>query len=653
MKNKLISFVISVTMLITCFSAVNVFAAETNNEDNSLIPNVNELESINKGGEKISIAFKIGDSTLKINGENVTVTTPYEKNGTTLVPVRVITEAFGATVDWDDAEQKVTLTYGEVVIQIWIDSTKALVNNIELSLLLAPELTNDTTMVPLRFITENFGADVSYDDATESILVEKFVTESNGITDYSSILHNTEKEYVGDSYHGWSMKYSSAYNLSYRDFSGTLNLFKTDDENSTIAVMIYSTADKTESEIFEGVKDTLSEYTVMVQKEEKDASGNNYLYCEAKSSKDNIAQKILVKDSFVFTVIAIVSNDASSDDKNLAFDLTKSFDAYANSFSNVADLSEVKDNQRIFESKDFNFKASFPADIRDYSDPDKINEFVFQNIKSEGEGLIYTSVSIQSKDNESVSNWIENDYTYNKELYNPDYAQFSEIQSGTLAGNNTEYYTFTATSEDKSSIITVRDMYFELGDYVYNVAVRYDGKSESEAEKIIDSFEFSLLDKSKVGSLMITNILDSKTDFSVNSSVSFSASKNYLWRKPDADSISLYNPNNNFEINISLITGSTLMKAEDVVTNLSKNIVDEYTKLEEVRKCTLTQIGNTNGYIQVTKIKDNNNKIFMLEVSSFTFNKQTFYIVRFIPSIYYGSAAINELNEIVSSFKTK
>ena len=63
--------------------------------------------------EKIVISFKLGDSVLSINGNDVAVTTPYEINGTTLVPLRVITEAFGADVFWDEENYKVGVEIGD------------------------------------------------------------------------------------------------------------------------------------------------------------------------------------------------------------------------------------------------------------------------------------------------------------------------------------------------------------------------------------------------------------------------------------------------------------------------------------------------------------------------------------------------------------
>ena len=123
----------------------------------------------------VEISFRVGDSALSINGSVVEVETPYVVGiGTTLVPVRVISEAFGANVDWIEATETVTIDYEETNIILQIGNPIATVNGIELELLEAPQLTESGyTMVPLRFISENLGAEVGYDEATEAITVSK------------------------------------------------------------------------------------------------------------------------------------------------------------------------------------------------------------------------------------------------------------------------------------------------------------------------------------------------------------------------------------------------------------------------------------------------------------------------------------------------
>lgn len=124
--------------------------------------------------EKITIFFKVGDCILSINGKDVEVETPYVAGeGVTLVPLRVISEAFGAKVDWDGDTKTVSIGYGDKAVKLQIDNKIASVNDKESTLEEAPQLTeNGYTMVPLRFISETLGAEVNYDEETKGISVE-------------------------------------------------------------------------------------------------------------------------------------------------------------------------------------------------------------------------------------------------------------------------------------------------------------------------------------------------------------------------------------------------------------------------------------------------------------------------------------------------
>lgn len=133
-----------------------------------------EEEDIVEENKKVSISFKIGDSILSINGNDVEVETPYVAvEGVVLVPLRVISEAFGADVDWDGDTKTVSIGYGDKAVKLQIDNKTVSVNDEENTLEEAPQLTeNGFTMIPLRFISETFGAEVSYDEETKGITVE-------------------------------------------------------------------------------------------------------------------------------------------------------------------------------------------------------------------------------------------------------------------------------------------------------------------------------------------------------------------------------------------------------------------------------------------------------------------------------------------------
>ncbi len=134
--------------------------------------------------ENVEISFKVGDSMLTINGEKIEVEKPYVVGaGTTLVPIRVISEAFGAAVGWVEESETVTVDYEDIGIVLQIGNKTASVNGTPAELAEAPQLTDrGFTMIPLRFISETFGADVSYDDAAEEITVSKKAASEPTVT---------------------------------------------------------------------------------------------------------------------------------------------------------------------------------------------------------------------------------------------------------------------------------------------------------------------------------------------------------------------------------------------------------------------------------------------------------------------------------------
>jgi hypothetical protein len=120
----------------------------------------------------IIIELQIGSKNATISGKAVTVDPPpYIKSGTTLVPLRFIGEAFGAKIDWLPQQGKGTIIIKlkEHLIQIEIANTQAVVNGKNMTLVVAPEIVNGRTFVPLRFISEAFGAKVEWIAETQTI----------------------------------------------------------------------------------------------------------------------------------------------------------------------------------------------------------------------------------------------------------------------------------------------------------------------------------------------------------------------------------------------------------------------------------------------------------------------------------------------------
>lgn len=109
---------------------------------------------------------------LNINNQLVQVSQePVIQNGTTLVPLRVISEKLGASVDWKAETQQVTVVKGEDKIELTINSKKAKVNGQVIDMPQAPQTINGTTMLPVRFVAENLKCEVKYDKASQTVYV--------------------------------------------------------------------------------------------------------------------------------------------------------------------------------------------------------------------------------------------------------------------------------------------------------------------------------------------------------------------------------------------------------------------------------------------------------------------------------------------------
>lgn len=88
---------------------------------------------------------------------------PIVINGTTLVPMRAIFEKLGAKIEWDGATSSVKGTKGDRWVKLSIGSTEAIVNGKTISLDTSPVITNDFTMVPIRVVSEALGAKVEWE----------------------------------------------------------------------------------------------------------------------------------------------------------------------------------------------------------------------------------------------------------------------------------------------------------------------------------------------------------------------------------------------------------------------------------------------------------------------------------------------------------
>ncbi len=94
---------------------------------------------------------------------------PIILSGRTLVPVRTFAEALGWNVDYADG--RVTISNNQNTIVLWIGSTTYTINGVEKVMDVSPQLIHSRTLIPVRLVSEAFGCTVGYDGSEEVITV--------------------------------------------------------------------------------------------------------------------------------------------------------------------------------------------------------------------------------------------------------------------------------------------------------------------------------------------------------------------------------------------------------------------------------------------------------------------------------------------------
>lgn len=109
---------------------------------------------------------------IMFNGRYLTLDVPpVIQNGRTLVPFRKLFESLGASVGWNEATQTVTGVKGSTTVSLVIGSDTATVNGKAVKLDVAPTIITGRTLVPIRFVSENLGADVTWVPSKETVVV--------------------------------------------------------------------------------------------------------------------------------------------------------------------------------------------------------------------------------------------------------------------------------------------------------------------------------------------------------------------------------------------------------------------------------------------------------------------------------------------------
>ena len=119
-----------------------------------------------------------------VGGEDKTVTldtAPFIGNGSTMIPLRGLLEAMGADITWKGETEEIEIKKDayNIRLQIWNrlvyvkDPKYQAFGELRFTLINEPVIKDSRTFIPLRFVSEQLGYDVSWDSGEQKITITK------------------------------------------------------------------------------------------------------------------------------------------------------------------------------------------------------------------------------------------------------------------------------------------------------------------------------------------------------------------------------------------------------------------------------------------------------------------------------------------------
>lgn len=621
-RNIAIAALIS-TMAVPTLSALPAAASEP--DENTAVP------------AHVEIELKVGESTILVNGEEMEVTAPYiVGEGVTLVPLRVITEAFGAEVEWDADTQSIALSYPDVDMLLRIGSKSVTVNTHVEELEEAAELHDGTTMVPLRFISETFGAVVEYDEDTQFITVIKTASDKSG----TILAGATDKDYIGDGYYGWTMKNPKSFIMGDASFDGSSAFFYGDAGSISIYIKKYDEEQDARAE-FNSVLDFMSESMLSIADMEDAGGGVTRIHFRGKSSygtENDIIEYVSGKT--IYKVSASTYSYGDEPDTAELFDITSSFSITDNS-RDYYDISSIQEGKREFTDEDYKVTVKLPASWYDAS-YGKANVFSYCDNDNKAYNVKIGIYSAQG--NVPAAEMAERDRTDNEYISNPDISDISNVTAGSFNGAEAWEYTITRSGTGVSSY-TMRDIFFEIGDYIYNITVT--AGSNDEINEILDGIAFEELDTAEIGTII------RELDLGYESNAEFAGGKaavSRYWTDMGYFVTGLYERRSGAILMEETVSSVKDDEIEDkFIEYVEKSIVDDtVTAVDELKTET---VGERTIYSQTFKHEPDaeGDQTAYATIYGFKEGGKTHNIVYIRADVNYGSQLDSEVDGIVKS----
>jgi len=548
-----------------------------------------------------TMVLRENSDIYKINGRDFKFEKPYMDQDTLMSCLDPIVKAMNIDLEKSSDGKTLTLKYSGSTIVMYVGSNDAVVDGVKTVLSQAPVSVNGSIMVPLRFVAESFGGEVSVNSETKDITVSKEIAGDNSIKDFSLLLKKTNKEIVGDSYYKWTMSLPKDVKISYRSFNGAYNTFEAIDGSYSISLSIY---DLMSGETFDTLVESELQY-----------AEDYTLISQGKSNKDGFdCYRIAYKDdTYIYEERDFVQNNKvyelylKIEDANI-YKNNKELSALLDSFKpgfvqdgRVEDLSDViAGGYRIYEDKKLKYSIKVPADWQESAYDNKENEVTFTEPYTDSSTYPDTLkvITYSMEDKFTLGKWYENELKSLRDEYNPELVKL--VESGDITVNNVKAKKLVCSTKLKTKTSYSYNVYITGGAYryhlYYDTAKPYDNKIiQDSMNYLLESFSFTEPDPDDTESFLdpesivrdesVRSIEDKNNGYSLKLPIS--------WQKysSDANSASYSNKDNTMSLIIVAKKGVAEQEFIDYLEDYIKSSVKSSNNMVYNRKRVITGKG--------------------------------------------------------------
>jgi len=465
-------------------------------------------------GTPFKIIITSGNANMSVNGTPVAIDQPYVSANTTMVPLKIFTTGMGATVTWNAASQIIGLQLGSHDIELTLNKKQALVNGHLVKLSTAAEFHHNKLNVPLRFVSENLGAKVSFNLAQKQTILQGIYLVDDSIA--ASLNIDAGKTKIGDSYYNWSLNYpTDLVKISQSDNGDTVTFTNTNnDYNLNIQVAKSSALTMSATGLLQKLESYIGP-TLISESTAINANGDYAQVISRGKDGDDIEARAYFKQGNIYYISMDVlsENDFTNQIKRAVYD--ELLDSFKLSFDStdlsIKDLAVIKNGFRTYTNDDFGFQLQLPANWTQGSEASPGFNF---NSDSADTYSIYVSVSSISA-GDTLAAWVAREDADFDNTFTADYGSRGTATAIDFQGKSAMENTYSEGLD--GDWITDDSFYVMNGNLKYNIELIYPMDSPQttiNAYRAIVTNHFTFTGKINPAAGFIVDDLSGRTDVS-------------------------------------------------------------------------------------------------------------------------------------------